>query len=133
MIDIESQLYAELKEVLTTTFPGIRLSGDYVNEPTKFPYVSFVEADNYVPARYQDTSNREKYAELMYEVNIYSNKTMGKKDECRKILSVLDEWMYSRNFRRYSMNPVPNLENSTIYRLTARYRAVTDGETIYRR
>jgi len=46
---------------------------------------------------------------------------------------VIDSLLYSMNFRRLSLNPVPNMENASIYRLVARYRVATDGKYFYRR
>ena len=46
---------------------------------------------------------------------------------------MLDELLWGMNFRRLAVTPVPNLENATIYRLTARYRVETDGIHFYRR
>lgn len=79
-----------------------------------------------------DTSESEKYSTVMYEVNVYSNKASGKKSEARAILKLIDGMMYDLNFTRIATTPVPNLEDSTIYRITARYRAETDGTTMYR-
>lgn len=47
-------------------------------------------------------------------------------------MALINEMMYSMNFTRIAMTPIPNLEDATIYRITARYRAETDGEYIYR-
>nr|DAH49200.1 MAG TPA: hypothetical protein [Caudoviricetes sp.] len=80
-----------------------------------------------------DSSDREKFSTLMYEVNVYSDKAGSKKSVCREIMGVIDEMLYKRNFTRISLSPVPNMENGTIYRLVARYRAETDGGKIYRR
>jgi hypothetical protein len=104
-----------------------------VAAPSSFPHVSIVEQDNYMPTERLDSSDTEKFAALMYEVNVYSNKSPGKKAECRKIMSFIDKMMYARNFRRIALSPIPNLENATIYRLVARYRAETDGTKLYRR
>lgn len=48
-------------------------------------------------------------------------------------MKVIDDLMYQRNFTRISLSPIPNLENASIYRLVARYRAETDGTNLYRR
>lgn len=45
MIDVESQIYTPIAEALRAQFPGILVSGEYVNAPTRFPYVSLVEQD----------------------------------------------------------------------------------------
>lgn len=71
--------------------------------------------------------------EPMFEVNIYSNKAGTKKTECKKIAAAIDKLLFSMNFVRMAMTPVPNLENATIYRIVARYRVATDGTNFYRR
>lgn len=133
MIDIERQIYTPIADALRKRFKGISVSGEYVNAPPKFPYVSIVEQDNYPTVEHLDNSNTERYATVMYEVNVYSDKAGKKKTVCREIMGVIDEMLYKLNFIRISMSPVPNMENGTIYRLVSRYRAETDGETIYRR
>ena len=133
MIDIERQIYTPIADALRKQFKGISVSGEYVNAPPKFPYVSIVEQDNYMSANRLDSSEREKFSTVMYEVNVYSDKAGSKKSVCREIMGVIDEMLYKRNFTRISLSPVPNMENGTIYRLVARYRAETDGETIYRK
>ena len=133
MIDIEKLIYTPIAEALRKRFKGIAVSGEYVNAPPKFPYVSIVEQDNYMSANRLDSSDREKFSTLMYEVNVYSDKAGSTQSACRELLGVIDEMLYKRNFTRSSLSPVPNMENGTIYRLVARYRAETDGGTVYRR
>lgn len=133
MIDVENQIYTPIAEALREAFPGIDTSGEYVKAPSAFPHVSIVEQDNYPTLTHLSTSDSEEYDTIMYEVNVYSNKSSGKKAQCRSIMKVIDDLMYRRNFTRISLSPVPNLENATIYRLVARYRAETDGVNLYRR
>ncbi len=132
MIDIENQIYTPIAKALRSKFPGIIVSGEYINAPPDFPYVSIVEQDNYTTQAHMDSGSVE-FSTLMYEVNVYSNKSVGKKAACREIITFIDNLMYSKNFRRISLSPVPNMENATIYRLVARYKAETDGTNLYRR
>lgn len=133
MIDLETVIFTKIAADLRKSFRGVTVMGEYVNAPSKFPFVSIVEADNYLENRYLDSADAERCATVMYEVNVYSNKSGGRKTECRQILSFIDAMMYQMNFTRISMNPVPNLEDGTIYRLNARYEAVTDGKATYRK
>ena len=133
MIDVEAQVFTQAAGVLRAQFPGITVSGEYVNAPSAFPHVSLVEQDSYPVVDHLDGGERESRTVLMYEVNIYSDRTTGKKSQCRRILGVLDELLWGMNFRRLAVTPVPNLENATIYRLTAQYRVETDGIHFYRR
>lgn len=133
MIDVENQIFTPIAANLREDFNGISVTGEYIRQPATFPHVSIVEQDNYITLMHLDSSEIETYATVMYEVNVYSNKTKGKKSEAKDILSKIDKMMYSFNFIRTSCSPVPNLENATIYRLTARYEAETDGQRIFRR
>lgn len=132
MIDVENKIYDPIAKTVRASFPMADISGEYVRAPAKFPHVSVVESDNYMTIRHIDSSNEEKFATIMFEVNVYSNKVGGKKSEAREILNLIDQKFYSMNFTRIAMTPVPNLEDSTIYRITARYRAETDGVNLYR-
>lgn len=133
MIDVEAQIYTTLATALRTAHSGVSVSGEYVKEPSKFPFVSVVESDNYVSENHLDSAHAERFATLMYEVNVYSNKGVSKKSECKAIMATVDDVMHKLNFIRLSLAPVPNMDNASIYRMTARYRAETDGTNIYRR
>ena len=130
---MESKVYTPIAVALRDAFSGIFVSGEYVKAPSSFPHVSLVEMDNYTSADRLDTADEERFSTLMYEVNVYSNKTSGKKSECKKIIGFIDDLMYKMNFKRLSLAPVPNMDDATIYRMTARYRVETDGENFYRR
>lgn len=132
MIDIESQVFSPISKAIKLDYPNAFVSAEYVKVPSTFPHISIVESDNYMSYSRRDTHESEKYATIMYEVNVYSNKTSAKKSECRAIMGMIDHMMYRRNFTRISMVPVPNMEDATIYRITARYRAETDGTNLYR-
>lgn len=133
MIDVEAKVYTPVAAALRAAFDGIEVSGDYTKTPAVFPFVSMVEADNTTSLSRMDTSDTEKYATVMYEINVYSDKANGKKSECKAIMNLIDEIMYRMNFTRIACTPVPNLSKPTIYRMTARYRAETDGTKLYRR
>jgi len=134
MIDLESPLLTEIAGVLRSTYKGITVYGEYVPAPAGFPSVSFVEMDNatYLPAR----TNRpvEQYAEVMYEVNVYSNLTRGKKDQAKAIMDTIDTLLQQYGFERITVQPIQNMNDATIYRMVGRYRAVvSDDLTIFRR
>lgn len=133
MIDCENEVYSRIAKELRSQFSEINVAGEYVQSPSSFPHVSITQSDNYILTESQDSSMKENMAVVMFEINVYSNKTEGKKTECKKIAKFIDELLYSMNFRRLSMTPVPNMEDATIYRITSRYRAATDGKYFYRR
>lgn len=132
MIDCENEVFTRIATELRTEFPGINLTSEYVNAPSKFPHVSVVMSDNTLMQKAVDSGNHE-VAVAMFEINIYSNKTSGRKAECRDIAKKIDEILMHMNFSRLSMIPVPNLEDASIYRIVARYSVATDGNFFYRK
>ena len=131
MIDCENEVYTRIARVLRDKFPGINIAGEYVNAPSSFPHVSITQSDNSVVSE-QMTGSAEM-AQVMFEINIYSNKADGRKTECKAIAKVIDDVMFKMNFKRIALTPIPNMEDATIYRIVARYRAMTDGKYFYRR
>lgn len=131
MIDCENEVYTRVARVLREKFPGIDIAGEYVNAPSVFPHVSITQSDNAVISAKMTAS--AEFAQVMFEVNVYSNKTEGRKSECKSIMNAIDEILFRMNFKRLALTPVPNMEDATIYRLVARYRVATDGKHFYRR
>lgn len=134
MIDIESTVFNAVATRVREIFPDIFMVGEYVKSPSSFPAVSLVEMDNSTRIETIDSGSDENHANVMYEVNVYSNKTTGKKSECKAIMALIDGEMLAMGFSRNTLTPVPNEYDSTIYRMVGRYRAtVSSNNTIYRR
>lgn len=134
MIDIENQVFDRVAKRVREQFPNIFMTGEYVNSPASFPAASVVEMDNSIRETTIDSGSNENHVNVMYEVNVYSNKTTGKKSECKAIIALIDNEMTAMGFERITLTPVPNEYDSTIYRMVARYRAaVSSNHTIYRR
>lgn len=133
MINVENEVFSTVATALRATVTGIFVSGEYVAAPSTFPAVTLVEDDNAVYQRSMDSSHTENHAAIMYTVNAYSNKTSGKKAECKAILAVIDQQMQDMGFVRVNANPV-EMAQASIYRMIARYRAVISKEKlVYRR
>lgn len=134
MIDIETEVFSIVSAEVRKKYPKIYMTGEYVKSPPSFPCVSLIETDNQVYRNTRDSGCIENHAQVLYEVNVYSNKTSGKKTECKAIIALIDSKMEALGFTRTLMNPVPNEEDATVYRMVARYRAIVSRKkTIYRR
>ena len=128
MIDVENAVFNRVVVRVQEAFPDIFMTGEYVNSPASFPAVSLVETDNSTRIETIDSGSNENHANVMYEVNVYSNKETGKKSECKAIIALIDEEMLAMGFSRSTLTPVPNEYDSTIYRMVARYRAVVSSD-----
>lgn len=133
MNDCEAEVFSRIADVLRKKFPKINMTSEYVHEPASFPHVSILMSENVPVTRLMTNGEQEVYSTATFEINVYSNLVSGKKSQCKEVMSVIDDLMYRMNFRRQSMMQLPNAENSSIYRINARYRAVTDGKYFYRR
>ena len=134
MINVENEIFNVIANAVRTAYPGAYVVGEYVKAPPKFPYVSIIENDNAVYDKTQTSSNLENHASVMYEVNIYSNKTSGKKSECKAIASLIDNEFATLGFSRTMLQHIPNIEDATIYRMVGRYQGVVSKDkVVYRR
>lgn len=134
MIDIESEVFNTVSEKVREQYPEIFMTGEYVKSPSSFPCVSLIETDNQIYRNTRTSGCIENHAQVVYEVNVYSNKQRGKKAECKEILGFIDKQLEALGFTRTLMTPVPNEVDATIYRMMARYRAIVSKENvIYRR
>lgn len=134
MIDIESDVFNIISKAIRAKYPKIYMTGEYIKVPPSFPCVSLVEEDNQIYRNTRTSDSNENHVQVVYEANVYSNKTSGRKSECKAILAVIDNLMLNMGFTRTLFTPIPNEEDATVYRMVARYRAiVSKDKVIYRR
>lgn len=135
MIDIENQVYSKLREELLVDYPNIYMPQAYTPQVSTFPCVIVEEKTNLPNLSTITTHNTENYSDLMYEINIYTN-SQTKKTDAKAIRDKINDIMmnYFGMERNYCSN-VPNLVDSSIYRIVLRYTCKVDTETqvIYRR
>ena len=134
MINIENELFTIVATELRTQFDGIMVYGEEQKIPAIFPVVTIEEKDNSIVQYTQTYTGSENHDQLLYEVNVYSNKTTGKKTEAKSIQSVVDDKMRELGFTRTFCQPIKNLDDVSIYRITSRYTAIiSQNKTIYGR
>ena len=134
MIDIETSIFDTVAKAVRAEYPKIFITGEYVKVPPKFPCVSLMEMDNQSYQRTEDSGSSENHVSVMYEVDVYSNKSVGKKSECKAIAALIDEQMLALGFARTMLQPIPNLDDATIYRMVGRYSAIiSKDKEIFRR
>ena len=130
----EDMLFTKIATALRAEYSGIYVVGEFVNAPSKFPAVYIVEMDNTVNRAGRDSGCIENFADVMYQVDIFSNKNKGKKAECKSIAAFIDGMFARMGFTRSFLNPVPNMDDGTIYRMTGRWIAtVSKDNIVYRR
>lgn len=133
MIDVENQVFDKVFNAVSAKFPNADITGETVLKPEKFPSVSVELADSYVRTSGIDSGEIENYSNVMFEVNVFSNKSEGKKSEAKAIFDVVDNAFALMGFTRQSMSPM-NMNTSTVYRIVGRYVGTVGRDLkIYRR
>lgn len=129
MIDVEVDVFDAVFPFVTAVIPKKNFKSMFVPSPSSFPFATLMEMDNVLDNSRRSTADDEEYAILTYEANVYAES----KFECREVMDALDKGMTHLGFTRLSMRFIPNLADSTLFRLTARYRAEADADkVIYR-
>ena len=131
MIDIEAKVFQKCADAFRAEYPNGFIAPEYVPKPPKFPAAMVEVKSNTVERRAMDNGEIENAVNIMVEVNVYSNLNTGKKAQAKAVAELLDDVLKARRFARAFMNPVPNFNDATIYRVTARYeRLITNTENI---
>ena len=137
MIDVENLVIDTIKKaLLTSQYSNTNVASTYNDTPSEFPCVSVIEMDNYTYRRTQDNDLMEHHTNLMYEVNVYSNKASNSKSEAKAIMEIVDTAFQNIKFTRTFKQPIRNRDKS-VYRIVARYEAVVgeeqtiDGNKVY--
>ena len=131
MIDFSNEIFNAVAKHLRSLYKGIQVKGEYVSTPAKFPTVTIDEISN-VPV-HLDSAKTNKYADVVYRVQVFSNKANGKRAEAREIYKSVDEKLMEIGFFAKSYTSTPTIYNSEVYTITATYGGVigSDG-VIYR-
>lgn len=133
MIDVESTIFSTVATVVRAQYPDVFMTGEAVAAPPKFPCVVLREMDNGTYQRTLDSSGVENHAQVMYQLEVYSNLSTGKKKQCKEIFALADEKMQNLGLVRVGGGPL-EVPNSNLYRIVARYRGVISKDLImYRR
>ena len=134
MNDFLNEIFTAVAVMVREVHPGIMVTGEYTRQPSKFPTLTLDETQNVVIDRLEDSSKEEKFSGLTYRLQVFSNKTSGKKTEAREIFATADETMRGIGFRRMTYTTTPEIYDSTVYSITATYEAVVDENgVIYKR
>ena len=134
MIDYQNEVFTNVATDVRSTHEGTTVTGEYTRSPSKFPTVTLDEFENVMVDALRDSSHEEKFAGLGYRLQVFSNKTSGKKAEARAIFATADTVMRRMGFRRITYSTTPEIYDSTVYSITATYEAIVDvNGVVYKR
>jgi hypothetical protein len=79
---------------------------------------------------HRDSAKAEKYAAVKYRVQVFSNKSTGKRAEARNIFNVIDTRLAELGFTRKTYTTTPDVYNSSVYQITATFDAVIGADGV---
>lgn len=132
MIDIENYVFDTVYRAIIKEYPTIHILSRPDGQVGKFPAVYLSETDNAVARKYQTQRLEDDYVDILYECQVFSNKEKNARAETKHIMTLINNAMVEMGFVRLSNRPLQNVMDTTIARRVARWRATTDGKTIYR-
>ena len=126
MLDFQNEIFTTVATSVRSEHAGVTVTGEYTRRPSEFPTVTLDEIENVTVAALVDSSDEERYCGVGYRLQVFSNKTGGKKAEARAIFATADVVMRGMGFRRITYTTTPEIYDSTIYSITATYEAIVD-------
>lgn len=130
MLDFQNEIFTSVAAKVRSKHAGTTVTGEYTRSPSKFPTVTLDEIENVTVGSLVDSSNEEKYCGVTYRLQVFSNKTAGKKAEARDIFATADIVMLGLGFRRITYSTTPEIYDSTIYSIVATYEAIVDANGV---
>lgn len=129
IVDIYNEVYTNVK----TTLSDLLVLNSYQSDTPTFPCVVIEEITNTADENTIDT-NGEKYNDITFEVNIFTNseqKISESKDIRKRVDAIFsDEYRMHRGFS----GQTPNFADTNVYKYTLRYSfKIGQDKIIYRR
>ena len=131
MINYSNEIFDTVAKDLRSLYKGIKVMGEYVDTPSTFPTVTIDEISN-VPI-HLDSARINKYAKVIYRIQVFSNAESGKRKQAREIYNSLDKKLMELGLFAKTYTTTPSIYNSEVYCITATYEGVIDTDgMIYR-
>lgn len=127
MFDIQREIFTKVADTVLTSYPTCRITNSFVYAPAQFPCVAIVMSGDGTTYKMRDSSGADNFRDITLTVDVYSNKTDGKKTEAESIMQIVIDTVFPLNFNMASCKPMSDLNNAQNYRITATFTATVDG------
>lgn len=125
MLDYQRHIFSRLTLHLRESYENIYTSRIESATPPKFPAVTIVQKDNVNYQRTMDACH-ENHVKVMYQIDIYTNdqKELDRMSLADSISHDVSDFMLGLGFMRTLCQPIPNVANMSIYRISMRFEGV---------
>lgn len=134
MFNIQKEIFTKVANAVLTSYSTCRITNSFIYAPAQFPCVAIVLSDDGTTYDMRDSSGNDNFRDITIIVDVYSNKTDGKKTEAESIMQIVIDTLFPLNFNMVSCKPFSDINNAQNYRITATFTATVDGSgNIYTR
>ena len=126
MIDFEVTIFDELARLIIAEYPTAYVSSEHVLAPPSFPAVFMEQTYSSEVDSGRDSSGEENLNAIIWTINVYSNSESNARDECKRILAIVDEHLRSLNMKRVTARAIDNATDPSIYRYMGRFTGIVD-------
>lgn len=128
------EIFTKVADAILAEHPTCRITNAFVYAPPEYPCAAIVLSDDGTREDTRDSSKQDKFRNMTVVVDVFSNKTNGKKTEAEAIMQIVIDTLFSLNFNMVSCKPNSNINNATNYKITATFIATIDSNgTLYTR
>ena len=121
-------IFTRMKTAVLNVASSAECTQTYNPTPTKFPCVFSREIGRLTPQGAVTMSNKQDISETTWEVQVFSNKKSGAKEEAYKIMAAVKTAFRALYFVETFESPI---DNTDYYTLIARFRRVLgSGESL---
>lgn len=128
VFEIEQEIQTLIFNAVLTDYKNCVITNATIAAPSKFPCLGVVLSDNGTTQSMRDSSGEDNYHDITIRVDVWSNKTNGKQAEAEGIMNIVRGVVLPLNFRQVSCRPTSDINNATVYRLTAEFTATVDAD-----
>ena len=94
-----------------------KVSATTSGTPSEFPTVAVEQID--MPDAARDLENDENGVTSVMQIQVFSNKSLT---EARNVMGIVCDAMRRMGYARTFMEPLPNMSDTKIFRMSARFR-----------
>ena len=125
---IEQEIQTLVLTAVLNDYSTCTITNATIAAPSKFPCLGVVLSDNGTTQSMRDSSGEDKFHDITLRVDAWSNKTNGKQGEAEGIMNTVRGVLLPLNFRQVNCRPTSDINNATVYRLTAEFTATVDAD-----
>lgn len=124
MSEFAPHIFDRVAGAILAEYPNAFVAPRVFAAPLSFPAVSIIETNDILVLSEEDGSKEEQMSQLSFMANVYADSGASAKEECERIMVLIDAAFRSFNIMRTMLASIPNAADPSIFRMVARFVGV---------